>query len=175
MHVSAIMMALMTLSGCASIISGTTQEVKIDTPGAPGAKCELSSEGIGTIGITTPSELKLKRRKQDLSVNCQKMCYQTATANVKSGTAPWTWGNIIFGGLIGWGIDAGTGAWNQYDAPISVPMQTDQSCQAAALVEPRAGTNSVTTTTTYTQQTSPTMSYGTTPQTTTQSVLPLTQ
>jgi hypothetical protein len=123
--------AVLALTACASIIKGTDQDVVINTPGAEGAQCELTSKRIGTVMVTTPATVNLKRSKHDIAVTCRKQCYQTTTGSMHSGVEGWTIGNILLGGVIGLGIDAWTGALNKYVTPSNIPMQKDPACEAA--------------------------------------------
>jgi len=38
-------------------------------------------------------------------------------------------GNVVFGGIIGLGVDAATGAMNKYADQVTVAMIPDQSCR----------------------------------------------
>lgn len=121
----------LALSGCASIISGTSQDIAIaTTPG--GAKCVLTREGqaIGTVE-PTPGRVTVRKDKHDILVTCTKDGYQVATAYMHSGVEGGTFGNILLGGLVGWGIDSATGADNKYDNTLSVPMVADAVAPAA--------------------------------------------
>ena len=138
LKLSAMAFAVLALTGCASIIEGTSQDVTVDTPGVDAAQCELTSERIGRQNVTTPGTVSLKRSKHDVDVICRKACYHDARATIDSGLEPWTLGNILLGGIIGLGVDAGTGALNKYDEPAHVSMQADQAC-AAATAAPVAG------------------------------------
>ena len=42
------------LAGCSTIVKGTDQQVSVNTPGVPGAMCQLQSPGIGTRMVQTP-------------------------------------------------------------------------------------------------------------------------
>jgi len=39
-----------------------------------------------------------------------------------SGAAGATFGNIVAGGLIGWGVDSATGSDNKYDSPVNITL-----------------------------------------------------
>jgi hypothetical protein len=39
-----------------------------------------------------------------------------------SGVAGSTFGNIVAGGLVGWGIDSASGADNKYESPVNISM-----------------------------------------------------
>lgn len=102
------------VSGCASIIEGTTQEVKINTTPA-GARCDVLKEGV-VIGqvASTPGGVLLKRTKHDLIVKCTKEDCEPSEYFLKSGTSGGTFGNILLGGGIGWAVDSAAGADNEY-------------------------------------------------------------
>jgi hypothetical protein len=40
----------------------------------------------------------------------------------KSSSAGATFGNIVAGGLIGWGVDSATGSDNKYDSPVNITL-----------------------------------------------------
>ncbi len=45
------------LTGCATITKGTTQNIAINTPGAPGSNCTLTSAAVGSKTVVTPATL----------------------------------------------------------------------------------------------------------------------
>ena len=100
--------------GCASILAGRSQMLTIET-NPPGASCNLTREGrvVGSVA-STPGALMINKTKHDISVSCSKDGYQTATGYLDSGTEGSTFGNILAGGVIGWGIDSAVGADNKY-------------------------------------------------------------
>ena len=109
-------------TGCATILSGKTQNLTIATNPA-GASCELTREGkiLGAVN-PTPGALMVNKTKHDISVVCKKDGYQDATGNLESGTEGATFGNIAAGGLIGWGIDSASGADNKYPEVTTITL-----------------------------------------------------
>ena len=120
---------LLVLTGCATIVTGTDQEVAINTPGHDGARCILTSEGIGEHIVTTPASIKLSRSKHDIQVNCTKACF-AGSSTISSNFEGMTAGNIVLGGVIGLGVDSASGALNKYTPSIAVPMTRKQECRA---------------------------------------------
>jgi hypothetical protein len=117
---SVIALGLMS-TACASIIEGTTQKIALTTPPADGANCTLTNpEGSWT--VTSPGTVKVHKSKRDLSVTCHKDGFQDGTATVQSHFNGATAGNILLGGVIGVGVDAATGANNNYPEKVEVPM-----------------------------------------------------
>ena len=114
-------LVLFGLSGCASIVTGGTQSLQVMTPTADGANCSLSNKE-GMWQVNSPGAVTVKRSKTDVLVECTKPGYQTGKAVADSGFEPWTLGNVLIGGLIGLGIDWGTGSIHKYPSTIQVPL-----------------------------------------------------
>lgn len=135
---SLITFALLQLTGCASIVSGTNQALTVETrteAGAlSGANCKLSNNK-GMWYLTSPGSTTVNRSFEDLSISCDKPDYKTGLLTVKSSTKGMAFGNILFGGVIGVGVDVATGAAYDYPAVITVIMGADGVLVAPA-VEP---------------------------------------
>ena len=121
--------ALVLMTGCATIVKGTTQNVAIETPGVEGAECELSSPDIGTKTVVTPATLELEKSQHNVSVTCRKRCYQDGVGVIASYTEGMAAGNVVIGGVIGLGVDAATGAMNKYADRTSILMVPVQGCR----------------------------------------------
>ncbi|WP_144259504.1 hypothetical protein [Methylocystis sp. ATCC 49242] len=120
--------ATIGLTGCATITRGTTQTVSINTPGAPGAVCTLTSASIGSQTITTPGVITLAKGASAISIRCSKECYNDGTGVLASSMDGMAAGNVVVGGVIGLGVDAATGAMNQYAPQADIIMAPDGSC-----------------------------------------------
>lgn len=118
----------LALAACATIVKGTTQTVSVNTPGVPGSMCTLSSPGIGTKYVQTPGSITLEKSKDNITVRCTKECYIDGIGVIASNFQALTAGNIIVGGVIGLGVDAASGAMNEYAPDIQVMMQPDPKC-----------------------------------------------
>lgn len=122
--VRGVLLSLIILfsSGCSTILSGRTQTLTVTTT-PPGAKCEFLREGriIGSVS-PTPGALTVERTKHDLTLQCGMNGYQSTTQVVESGTEGATFGNILAGGVIGWGVDSATGADNKYVENVAVTL-----------------------------------------------------
>lgn len=112
----------MSLTGCSSIIDGTSQTLTINT-NPPGASCVLNRNGqvIGQIQ-TTPGGVVVEKTKHDINVTCSKAGYQDATYFNNSDVAGATFGNIVAGGAIGWAIDSASGADNKYTENMNITL-----------------------------------------------------
>lgn len=86
-----------------------------------GAKCTLGNDK-GTWYVTTPGSVMVRRSFNDMSVNCALDGYDPGISMVKSSTKGMAFGNILFGGVIGAGVDMSTGAAYDYPTMIVVDM-----------------------------------------------------
>jgi hypothetical protein len=115
-------LAMISLTGCSSIIEGTSQEILINT-NPSSADCSLNREGVSIARVNpTPGAATIKKTKYDITVVCNKDGFEEATYINHSGTAGATFGNIVAGGLIGWAVDSASGADNKYDSPVNLTM-----------------------------------------------------
>jgi hypothetical protein len=126
-HACLALAALTQVVGCASIVSGSNQSVTVETRAAAGgsiagATCKLVNDK-GTWYVTTPGSTTIHRSYEDLGVSCQKDAYAPGTVSAKSSTKGMAFGNILFGGLIGVGVDASTGAAYDYPPLITVALE----------------------------------------------------
>lgn len=94
------------MSSCASIVSGSTQDVRFRT-NVPDARMKLSNGqtliGGGTVQLD---------RNQPLTVHVEREGYQPRSVSVETGMNGWIWGNLAFGPffVIGILVDAMSGA-----------------------------------------------------------------
>jgi hypothetical protein len=115
-------------AGCSTIVKGTEQQVSVTTPGVRGAMCQLTSPGVGSRTVETPANIILPKSKHNVAVTCRAQCYGDGVATLASHTEVMTAGNVLFGGLIGLGVDAASGAMNKYDPAVEVPMSPLPGC-----------------------------------------------
>lgn len=115
------------LPGCASIVTGHNQPITVETPECEGAKCKLMNDK-GSWFVTTPGSVIVSRAFGDLTISCSKEGYGSLSHVVSSSTKAMAAGNILFGGLIGVGVDVATGAAYDYPSPIYHPF----SCRGPA-------------------------------------------
>ena len=116
-----IVLAFAFLPGCASIVTGHNQSLSVETPACEGASCTLSNDK-GSWFVKTPGSVVVHRAYGDLTVSCSKDGFAPATQAVASSTKGMAFGNVIFGGVIGGGVDMATGAAYDYPPVISNPI-----------------------------------------------------
>jgi len=119
-------------SGCATITRGRSEAWTVDSIPS-GATVSLSNGER----CETPCTLKL-RRKYPFSVEVCKAGFHTVNTSVQSqvsgaGAAGMA-GNVLVGGLIGAGVDAGTGATKDLRPnPLSIHLEPEEpGCVAAS-------------------------------------------
>jgi len=108
--------------GCASITKGTTQAVTVNTDPA-GANCTLQRGGkLLAIVNPTPNTITVEKSSGTISMLCKKDGYQDAAGALASEFQPMTFGNIIFGGIIGVAVDAASGAMHLYPPIVTISL-----------------------------------------------------
>lgn len=133
----AVVAAAGSLTGCASIVSGTSQIVSVETMQASGkvdgATCKLENDK-GVFYVTTPGTVTIRRAYGDMNVKCEKAGMEPGLAVVKSSTKGMAFGNIIFGGVIGAGVDVASGA--AYDYPTLFQVMMGQTTAIGPVATP---------------------------------------
>jgi len=125
----ALIACAILLVACATITKGTTQLVAFDTPGVAGATCTLSTQA-GPQVVTTPGTLTLSKQSESIPIRCEKACYVPASSIVPTNADAMAAGNVIFGGVIGLGVDAASGAMYKYPDQVTVAMSADPACRS---------------------------------------------
>ena len=144
--ISFALLSPLMFTGCASIVNGQNQSLSVtsDSNGAAtaGAKCSLVNNK-GTWFATTPGSVTVRRSYEPLNVNCTLDGFETGSVTIKSATKAMAFGNIIFGGVIGAGVDISTGAAYDYPELIKISMTplaavppADAASAAAAAASP---------------------------------------
>ena len=122
----AIVVCAIPLVACATITTGTTQVIAVDTPGVPGATCTLSTQS-GPQVVATPGTISLSKGSNPIPISCAKACYLNGQSIIASNAQQMAAGNVIFGGLIGLGVDSVSGAMYKYPDMVTVSMTPDYS------------------------------------------------
>lgn len=139
------------MSGCASFTGNTTQPIVIattcgDKP-VQGASCRvINANGSWTVP-STPGSVMIRKASSDLAIDCKLDKAQAMPLLSESVAGPGVWGNLLLGGIIGFGVDTGRDAAWRYDTEFTVdmckgvPMKTAASIQGAAGIPALAGTS----------------------------------
>ena len=139
-HVMIATAALLALAGCSTISQGTRQGIFVQTTPA-GAHCDLVRKGkhIATLNAT-PGIASISRTKDYILLTCALAGYQDTSQILPSGIAKTTLGNVLIGGVIGWGIDSAHGADNEYSYGVNLemlPLEGTSSMKPGRLSRPR--------------------------------------
>jgi hypothetical protein len=107
--------SLLTVSGCATVASGSHAEVKIHSNPENAHVTVRNQQGETVAEATTPAVVALKRgagpfRRARYTATIEKPGYQTAQAPIGSSLNPWVFGNVVLGGIPGVVVDPVTGA-----------------------------------------------------------------
>jgi hypothetical protein len=109
---------LLLLTGCATVLKGPDQEVPVAS--------DPSRASVFVDGVrhgTTPMKLNL-RRKNSYVVTLELQGYESESVTLNPSIGGAVAGNIIAGGLIGWGVDASTGSqYNLHPDSINVRLR----------------------------------------------------
>ena|SRR6476661_5749479 len=98
-----LVLTLALNSACATILSGSSQKVKFDS------NVESATVSVGDKTCTTPCEIKLDKGEV-YTAKFQKTGYEPKSVPLDKSFNPIAILNLI--GLIGWVVDASTGAVN---------------------------------------------------------------
>lgn len=112
---------LAVLSGCASIQSGTTQQVKISSnPEGADVYIAIATTKDNQVQYLnkvkvgqTPTTVRLSRK--DGAVILEKEGFQQTIVPLNRTMNPWVWGDILLTSPLSTSIDTSTGAANEYD------------------------------------------------------------
>lgn len=96
---------LLLMSSCASIITGTSQIVPVESD-PPGAQIAMDGMGVGV----TPAQITVKRGS-DHVLAISREGFETTTVMLGKKFNGWYIGNLVIGGLVGLIIDLADGAY----------------------------------------------------------------
>ena len=120
--------------GCASIISKSQYPVNINS-NPDGAEITIADEAGNNVHTgNTPTSVTLKTKRgyfkgKDYTVTFKKAGYDSHSVVISRKTDGWyIWGNLLFGGLIGWIIvDPLTGAMWKLEEEVSATLTPQTS------------------------------------------------
>lgn len=104
-------------NSCATITKDDSQPVSFSSE-PQGADVSLNNVTVGT----TPATIMVKRKMGKTMVTISKEGYKTETFPLDKSLSGMTFGNIIFGGLIGVGVDVATGKASNYQESVHIKL-----------------------------------------------------
>lgn len=108
--VSALVAAAVMVSGCATIIKGSRQEVNFASVPSEAQFTILDNKGGQEIHRGVTPQIVTLKRKKSYTVRFEKSGFKTREIPIAKGVNGWVFGNVVFGGLIGIIIDASNGS-----------------------------------------------------------------
>ncbi len=111
------------LTGCASIAHQTTQQIPVRSE-PPGAAVTVACGDVhNDPKLVTPTVVTVHRKPKHCTVALAKDGYAPAEVTLNRSTSGWYLGNLLFGGIIGFIVDAANGAmYNRGPAEIDVQL-----------------------------------------------------
>jgi septum formation inhibitor MinC len=109
LKIATALCAVLTLPACATVTRGTNTAWEV-TSTPPGARVETSN---GHMCQATPCSIRMPRRSEfiaTLTLEGYQPATVTVTNKVATGGGVAMAGNVLVGGIIGAGVDAGSGA-----------------------------------------------------------------
>jgi hypothetical protein len=121
--------------GCATIINGTTQPIAI-TSTPSGARVTVDDKDTS---YTTPANVELERGR-DHMLTFHLDGYQDETFAMKHSMSAVVAGNLLAGGLIGWGVDAADGAQDKLTPEtVQISLNPLKKAQTEGVAAPDTG------------------------------------
>lgn len=114
-------------SGCATIVKDDSQPVAFSSD-PQGATILIN----GTPRGQTPTTIMVKRSAKKQMIQMEMSGYETEMFPLGKSVAGMTFGNIIFGGLIGVGVDIATGKATNYEESVHVKLRPRANLIAAS-------------------------------------------
>ncbi len=123
----AVAVLALVVGGCATILTGTQQDILFTSSPTSAKVVVKSSNGMEVFNGTTPATVKLPK-KEEYAVTISMDGYQSVTLPISQSFQSLYLGNIICGGLIGLVIDAVNGAmWTLEPETVAVSLSTAMS------------------------------------------------
>lgn len=123
-HLVTAAIAMVALSGCATVMNDATQPIRIDTKTADGqlvsgADCAISNDK-GRVTVKSGQTAQVHRSARDLEVTCVLPGQRDAAGRSISRANMGIWGNILIGGAIGAIVDHSKGTGYTYPSWIQL-------------------------------------------------------
>lgn len=108
------------LGGCATLVSGDETDTQITTDPI-GASCELVGDNYNII-VTTPANVQLDSDVAPVTITCNADGHIEEITEIDTSMDGTTFGNILAGGLIGFAVDAASGAGYKFPETVDLVL-----------------------------------------------------
>ena len=117
-----LLLTALFISGCASVLHGDNQSMRVSTlcgqQSLP-ASC-VATNSKGSWPFQTPASILVQKAHDPLTIRCKSPFFAEGVAQVPASPNPMLAGNLVFGGLIGAGVDFATGAGFAYNTVVNI-------------------------------------------------------
>jgi len=107
-YIAVIFTAVASITGCATIVSGTDQLMTFDSE-PEGATVSVAGRVVGK----TPLSIQLKKKKKQ-QLTFEKEGYKSHTTQLDTKVDSWFWGDVVLLSLVSTTTDAVSGAMHEY-------------------------------------------------------------
>jgi hypothetical protein len=114
-----ILASVLLNTACATIITGTRQDVYINA--AQKVNCNLVDSNNAAYAVVAPGTVNVERGDGPLHITCTDG-KNKGYRSVSDGLEPWFLGNLVAGGIIGVAVDASNGAYQKYPDEITINL-----------------------------------------------------
>lgn len=108
----------LSLGACSTLAKGTSQQVALNTTGAPTANCHLTGGDNVNLTVATPGSVHLPKSRKNIDVTCNAAGLPPVTKIMKSSYSDLS----IIEPPFGYPIDALSGAMWNYPKTFTVPL-----------------------------------------------------
>ena len=119
---SLLLLTAFLASGCASVVQGDSQAMHVTTYCGQQilpASC-TASNSKGNWSFHAPAHLLVQKAHDSLTIRCKSPYFTQNVVHVPASPNPMLAGNLVFGGLIGAGVDLTTGAGFAYNTVVNI-------------------------------------------------------
>ena len=112
--------AAMVLAACAGT-QGNGRQTRITT--LPNdARCELRGSGFDRV-VQTPVRVHLPKKAAPLTITCHAQGFRTTRGRLDTRLDGAVFANLLMGSMLGFAVDAGTGAARNYPRDITIVLE----------------------------------------------------
>ena len=112
--------------GCASIAHQTTQQIPVSSEPAGAEVAVACGDVHNDARLTTPTVVTVHRKPRHCLITLKKEGYRPAEMKLARQMSSWYLGNLLFGGIVGFIVDAANGAmYNRTPAKLDVTLEAE--------------------------------------------------